>query len=44
MNFFVISFDTSLPRVVGHIVLFLCLSFAVLSTMKSPLLDEVGRD
>ena len=36
MSSFIISFDTSLPRVVGHLVLFLCLSFAVPSTMGSP--------
>ena len=44
MNSFVISFETSLSRVVRHTVLFLCLSFAVPSTMRSPLLDYVVRD
>ena len=34
-------FAPSFPRVVGHIVLFLCLSFAVPSTMRSLLLDYV---
>ena len=33
---FQISFDTSLPRIVGHMVLFLCFSFAVPSTTRSP--------
>ena len=44
VNSFVISFETSLARVVGHRVLFLCLSFAVPSTMRSLLLDYVVRD
>ena len=37
-------FDTSLPRVVGHEMLFLCVGFAVPSTVGSPLLDDVVRD
>ena len=40
VNSFVISFETSLPRVVGHIVLFLCHNFTVPSTMGSLLLDD----
>ena len=44
MNSFIISFETSVPRVVGHIVLFLCFSFAVQSTMVSLLLNDVVRD
>ena len=44
MNSFMISFDTSLQRVVGHIELFLYLSFAVPSTTRSLLPDDVVRD
>ena len=39
-----ILFDTSLPRVVGEEMLFLCLSFALPSTTRTPLSDEVVRD
>ena len=39
-----ILFDTSLPRVVDHKMLFLCVRFAVPSTMGSPLLSDVVRD
>ena len=39
-----ILFDTSLPRVVGHEMLFLCVGFAVPSTVWSPLLDDAVRD
>ena len=38
------SLDTSLPRVVGHKMLFLCLGFAVPSTVGSLLLNDVVRD
>ena len=44
VNSIKILFDTSLPRVVGHEMLFLCLSFAVPSTTSSLLLDDVVRD
>ena len=44
LNSFKILFDTSLPRVVGHKMLFLCFGFAVPSTVGSPLLDEVVRN
>ena len=44
MNSFIILFDTSLPRIVGHIVFFLSFSFAVPSTMALPVLDDVVRD
>ena len=44
MNSIKILFDTSLLRVVGDMVLFLCFSFAVPSTMVSLLLDYVVRD
>ena len=44
VNSFVISFETSLPGVVGHMVLLLCLNFAVPSTMGSPPLDHVVKD
>ena len=36
--------DTSLSRVVGHEMLFLCVGFAMPSTVGSPLLDDVVRD
>ena len=36
-------FAASVPRVAGDMVLFLCFSFAVPSTMESPLLDHVVR-
>ena len=39
----VISFATSLPRVERDMVLFLCFSFTVPSTIWSPLLDHVVR-
>ena len=38
------SLDTSLPRVVGRKMLFLCLGFAVPSTVGSLLLNDVVRD
>ena len=38
------SFAASLPRVEGYIVLFLFFSFAVSSTMGTPLLDHEVRD
>ena len=38
------SFATSLPRVEGDMVLFLCFSFTVPSTMGSPLLGHVVRE
>ena len=44
MNSIKILFDTSLPRVVGHKMLFLCVGFAVPSTVGSLLLDDVVRD
>ena len=44
VNSFKILFDTSLPRVVGHEMLFLCLGFAVPSTTRSHLSDDVVRD
>ena len=44
MNSIKILFDTSLPRVVGHKMLFLCVGFAVPSTVGSHLLDDVVRD
>ena len=44
VNFIIILFDTSLPRVVGDKVLFLCVGFAVPSTVRSPLLDDVVWD
>ena len=37
-------FDTSPPRIVGQEMLLLCLSFAVPSTTKSHLFDDVVRD
>ena len=40
----IILSDTSLPRVVDHDVLFLCVCFAVPSTVGSLLLDDVVRD
>ena len=39
-HFFLIS----LPRVMGHEMLFLCVGFAVPCTVGSPLLDDVVRD
>ena len=44
VNSFKNFFDTSLPRVVGHEMLFLCLTVAVPSTTKSLLSDDVVRD
>ena len=44
VNAIKIIFDTSLSRVVGHEMLFLCLGFAVPSTEGSLLLDDVVRD
>ena len=44
VNSIKILFDTSLPRVVGHEMLFLCFSFAVPSTTRSSLLDDVVRN
>ena len=44
VNSIKILFDTSLPCVVGQEMLFLCLSFAVPSTTRSPHSDDVVRD
>ena len=44
VNSIMILFDTSLPRVVGHNMLFLYLSFAVPNTVASPLPDDEVRD
>ena len=44
VNSIKILFDTSLSSVVGHEMLFLCVGFAVPSTVESPLLDDVVRD
>ena len=44
VNSITILFDTSLPHIVDQIVLFLCFSFAVPSTVGSPLLDDVVQD
>ena len=44
VNSIKILFDTSLPRVVGHETLFLCFSFTMPNTMRSPLLDDIVRD
>ena len=44
VNSMKILFDTSLPRVVGYEMFFLCLSFAVPSTTRSSLLDDVVVD
>ena len=44
VNSIIILFDTSLPRVVGHKMLFLCVGFAMPSTVGSPLLDDVVRN
>ena len=44
MNSIIIIFDTSLPRVVGHKKLLLCVGFAVPSTVGSSLLDDVVLD
>ena len=44
VNSFKFLFESSPPRVMGHIVLFLCLSFAVPSTMVSLLLVDVVRN
>ena len=44
LNSITILFDTSLPRVVGHKMLFLCVCFAVPSTVGSHLLDDVIRN
>ena len=44
MNSIKILLETSPPRIVGHEMLFLCLSFAVPSTTRSPLLDDVVLD
>ena len=44
VNSIKILVDTSLPRVVGHEMLFLCLSFAVPSTTRSLLFDDAVRD
>ena len=38
------SFAASLPRIEGYMVLFLFFSFAVSSTMETPLLDHLVRD
>ena len=39
-----ILFDALLSRIVGQEILFLCFSFAVPSTTRSPLVDDVVRD
>ena len=44
VNSIKILFDTSLPRVEGQEMLFLCVSFAVPSTTRSSLSDDVVRD
>ena len=44
VNSIIIILDASLPRVVGHEVLFLCFGFAVPNTVVSLLLDDVVRD
>ena len=44
VNSIKILFDTSLPRVVDHKMLFLCVGFAVPGTVWSHLLDDVVRD
>ena len=44
MNSFKNLFDTSPPRIVGYKMLFLCVGFAVPSTTRSLLLDDVVRD
>ena len=44
VNSIKILFDTSLSRAVGHEMLFLCVGFAVPSTVGSSLLDDVVRD
>ena len=44
VNSIKIIFDTSLSRLVGHEMLFLCVGFAVPSTMRSHLFDDVVRD
>ena len=44
VNSIKILFDTSLPRVVSHEMLFLCVGFAVPSTVANLLLDDVMRD
>ena len=44
VNYIKILFDASLSRVVGHEMLCLCVGFAVPSTMRSHLLDDVVRD
>ena len=44
VNSIIILFDTSPPRIVGQEMLFLCLNYAVPSTTRSPLFDDVVRD
>ena len=44
VNSILILFNTSLPRNVGHKMLFLCVGFAVPSTAGSLLLDDVVRN
>ena len=44
VNSIKILFDTSPPRIVGTEMPFLCLSFAVPSTTRSPLFNDVVRD
>ena len=39
-----ILYDTSLPLIVDHKKLFLCVGFAVPRTVRSPFLDDVVRD
>ena len=44
MNSIKFLFETSFPRIVGYEMLFPCLSFAMPSTTRSPLLDDVVLD
>ena len=44
VNSFKFLFETSSPRIVGYEMLFLCLSFAMPSTTRSPLLDDVSSE
>ena len=44
VNSIKILFNTSLSSVVGHEMLFLCVGFAVPSTTRSPLSDDVVLD
>ena len=44
MNSFTFLFDTSPSRIVGYEMYFLCINFAVPSTSRSSLLDDVVLD